>query len=372
MPQPELTQKIAYQALQDFFNNNKPFVLFGSGLSCAVASAFSMNDLRNFLKADQTLQNLTSSQKKEWDEVLEQLKDGQSDFETAMNAIKDKALLETIINATARCVGAADRRFSSIILENPETWPAVSLFRRLTESLPETDPILHVATTNYDLLAEYAFSSADILYTTGYEGGVLKKRDWEMAKNRFSHYETIRPGKSKLMSKHSIKKHICLYKVHGSLNLFKTEKDMLAEYNAWTWLDDHPAKWRRVMITPGIAKHETINKYRASLFSKFDEAVARHSAFLFLGFGFNDNHLANSDLMAKLKNEGRPALIITKCANDAIHSLIRECKNIWLVCEDNNNSKNSVIKNGAYINELSLEDEQLWKADVFFRKILGG
>ena len=49
MDKPILTKDIAYKALQDFFDD-KPFVLFATGTSCAVDQGFGMGALEADLK----------------------------------------------------------------------------------------------------------------------------------------------------------------------------------------------------------------------------------------------------------------------------------------------------------------------------------
>ena len=63
MAKPILTKEIAYKALQNFFDQ-KPFVLFGTGTSCAVDTAFGMGALKEHLEKTISLKDLTGEQKK--------------------------------------------------------------------------------------------------------------------------------------------------------------------------------------------------------------------------------------------------------------------------------------------------------------------
>ena len=176
MSKAELSKKIAYAALQDFFNQ-VPFVLFATGTSCAVDLEFGMASLEAFLKKEIPDFDLAPDQALEWANIIEALA-SDSDFESAMNAVQDEKLLNKIIEKTAEHVSNADRKNTFGILNGSVHWPAINIFKRLVDKLPENNQPLHVATPNYDLLAEYAFTRADIPFSTGFCGGVLRKLDW--------------------------------------------------------------------------------------------------------------------------------------------------------------------------------------------------
>lgn len=365
MTKPELTKEIAYKALQNFFNQ-KPFVLFGTGISCAVDQDFGMGTLEHYLKAEIPKRTLTKQQKIEWKNVLEALSRN-SDFEAAMNGIKDKSLLKFVIETTAEQVSIVNRKNTFEILNREKSWPATSMFKRLVDRLPETDRTLHVATPNYDLLAEYAFAQAAICYTTGFWGGIVRKLDWIQAERQMTYAEKVPSGRSKVTSITRLKKHIRLYKVHGSLNTFFFE-DQLVETDAWT---KAPENVERLMITPGTSKHEKLHDYRGALLGEYDKAVRGHSAFLFLGFGFNDTQLVNNAISEKLKQNASPALIITRSSNSRIESLLKDCKNTWLVCKHPENNSTRIF-NKKYQDWLNLPDKELWKFDRFTTEIMGG
>ena len=284
-----------------------------------------------------------------------------------MNGIEDSALLTHIINETADQVSGENQKYAFKIFNNESPWPATKMIKRLVDRLPETDRTLHVATPNYDLLAEYAFTQANIPYTTGFCGGVVRKLDWSQAERQLTYAEKIPAGKSKLKSITRSHKHLRLYKVHGSLNTFIVN-DRIVETDAW---QKPPAGTMRLMITPGTSKYEKLHNYRDTLLLEYDKAVRSHNAFLFLGFGFNDNQLVNNAILEKLKNNGSPALIITRSANPRIEAVLKESKNVWLICKGPENDSTRIM-NCSYPNELNLQNKQLWKFDTFTREIMGG
>jgi hypothetical protein len=107
------------------------------------------------------------------------------------------------------------------------------------------------------------------------------------------------------------------------------------------------------------------------LLGKFDEAIEKHSAFLFIGFGFNDSQINNDSLKRKLIDQKCPGLIITKDKNDKIETLLKECENLWLVCKGKKD-EDTAIHNCRYSDGLLLSDVRLWDVNEFTKIITGG
>lgn len=362
-----LTKNTAYRRLGGFFeNNSKIFVLFGTGLSCAVDSRFSMDTLKNHLLSEIPKRTLDQEQKGEWDKATHALTGG-ADLESAMNAIKDENLTELIIRITSEMLAHVDREYGIKILTGKISWPALPLFKRLYEKLHATNKCLDVATPNYDLLAEYAFERARIPYITGYYGGVCRQLGWTQAERSLSYKEqSARRGPKP----DKIKEHIRLYKVHGSLNTFKIGNDVV-ENNSW--ICTPPNDVGRLMVTPGTQKYEKLHENRQELLGPFDDAIERNGAFLFLGFGFNDNQLSNAAIRRKLKDQQCPGLIVTRENNPRIDALLKECEKLWLVCKPQNATTDStMILNCSYPDGLHVKNKRLWDAGEFAREILGG
>lgn len=362
-----LTKEIAYEAIQKFFEE-KPFVLFGTGTSCAVDFRFGMTALKEYLLNEIPKVKLNPEQMKQWG-VVEKALNHNPDLETAMNSIQDEALLNHIVEKTSCILVRLDQEYGYKILTSKISWPAKSLFEILVKSLPETDRILSVATPNYDLLAEYAFENAEIPYITGFTGGICRSLDWSQAIKSVTYREKNPVGK-KIRKEVKFKKHIRLYKVHGSLNTFKLNDTTIVENNAW--IASVPDGVTRLMVTPGISKYKKLHQSRSTLLSQFDSAIENHSSFLFIGFGFNDLQLNNDSLKKKLKDQNCPGLIITREINTGITQLLNECDNLWVVCKHGDSKNESTrIYNKQYSDWLYLEDKQIWKIDYFTKEILG-
>ncbi len=360
----KLTKEIAYKEFQKYFQG-KPFVLFGTGMSCAVDNKFGMACLKEHLLDKLAKEKLNPAQQAEWNSVINLLDSG-VDFESAMNSVNDDDLINKIVAITGDFVSKLDYEYSQEILNGNKNWPASTLFKKLVDKLPATDRELHVATPNYDMLAEYAFSKAGIPYINGFYGGVTRQLSWKQSRRSITYVDKV-PCRKKIRLVTRERKHIALYKVHGSLNLFLTN-DILIENNALLYMPT-PKGTERLIITPGISKNEKLHQFRKELLGKFDDAVEKHNFFLFLGFGFNDKQLNTRTILDKLKNQKCNGLIITKDTNNRIDELLDEAENLWLICQLGSGTH---IKNKKYSAPLFLQNEELWKVDIFTQKILGG
>jgi hypothetical protein len=365
-----LNKEIAYEALQNFFSN-KPFVLFGTGPSIAVDNRFGMSALKDFLCEEIPKKILTDRQKTEWEKLVNSLhKD--NDLESAMDEVKDKDLLQMVIQSTSELLVNLNYEFYEKILSGKKDWPPLPLFKRLVEGLPETDRTLHVATTNYDLLAEAAFEGEKLPYITGFYGGVCRCLDWEKAGQSMTYIDTVNNPRSKKIKRETKTiKHIRLYKVHGSLNTFMFNNEFV-ENNYWMQKCPDDIDIKREMITPGGQKYWRLHDNRQHLLYEYDRAIKNHNAFLFIGFGFKDDQLINQYFKNKLRNKKCPALILTRDSNKKIDEIWQENDNTWLVCKTPEKDDNRAIICNSRYNTPYLADEPLWDSSRFAAEILGG
>lgn len=361
-----LSETEARQHLRDFFRE-KPLVFFGTGLSCALDSRFGMPALKDALLSNINENGLTDAQKIEWSNVKTKLLE-KNDLENALNEVSNHGLLSQIVACTGRFISQLDKEHSYNIATKKSFWPGTMLIKKMVDTLSDKDCILHVLTPNYDLLFEYACESANITYTNGFIGCVHKRIDWSAAERSMQYKEASAFGKNNIRYIDKDKKHVRLHKVHGSLNYFY-HNDELIENNSWTW--DPPEFAQRIIITPGLSKYEVLQKYRQELLTRADSAISSSSSFLFLGYGFNDNHLEEY-IKRKLISQASHGLIITRSINEKINTLLQGAKNLWVVCAEGDNSANSKIFNSQYDDWLILPGVKIWDVQEFYSDILGG
>src|SRR5690606_10867032 len=299
----------------------------------------------------------------EWMGVAGCLQHGE-DLENALNSVSNHELLRIVASITGEFVASLDRLFAYAIAQGHTEWPAIRLLNRILATLPDSDPILHVLTPNYDMLFEYSCDYSATPYTNGLFGGIERKEDWNAINRALTLPYRARRG-SRIKTFYRPRKHIRLYKVHGSLNYF-LHRGSIIENNAWMW--DPPAFAERVMITPGLSKYQTLQRYRRELLQFADNAVESATHFLFLGYGFNDSHLEEY-IKRKLVTQSAPGLIVTRDCNPRIESLLEEADNLWLVCKEVEGD-GSRIFNKRHSGWLSLSGQKLWDVRPFTNRIV--
>ncbi|MBL0865899.1 hypothetical protein G5647_05645 [Pectobacterium carotovorum] len=360
----ELTKEIAYKVIADFFSEQKPFVLFGTGTSCALDRNFGMPALEHHLRAElATL--VIDAQVQQWQQVIGALNANTHDFESAMDFIKDDILTSRIVELTASFVAKLDANYSYQIMSGTRNWPAGVILKKLVDTLPQTDKQLHVATPNYDLLAEYSFIRNKIFYITGFYGGYCRQYDWNQARKIVQSIQRS-VGRTRQVSTVVEHNHIRLYKPHGSLNTFEVDT-RLVECDGW--ILNKPANVIRSMITPGTAKYQRLHKDR-TLLAEYDKAVSTHTSFLFLGFGFNDSQLVNNIFRHKLEKDQCPALVLTRDMNIRIEEWLDKCPNMWVVCKQIATEKTRIF-NSKFDDWLYINDKELWQFENFTNEFLG-
>ncbi len=336
-------------------------------MSCALDPRFGMPALTEELTNSVTVDGCNSRQAMQWNEALQSLKSGH-DLEAALDKVADSELVAAITYATAEFISKLDRQFSLRLSKGDIEWPAAGFFKRIVDTLPPSDSTLHVLTPNYDTLFEHSCDYHSIPYTTGFCGGIQRDLDWARAAQSMQYKRNVMQG-SRMRTVTKYRKHIRVYKVHGSLNLF-FHNNVLVENNSWMW--DAPGFASRVMITPGLSKFRELQIHRRELLASADAAIDKASRFLFLGYGFNDNHL-ESYISRKLIDHSCKGLIVTRDSNVRIESLLDRADNLWLVCKiPEEDACGTRIFNRQYADWLRLPGKQLWDISKFTVELIGG
>lgn len=357
-----MLEKTAYTGLGNFFEAT-PFVILGTGISCAVDTDFGMKRLQEYLETE--LEDIAGTQKREWDKVRKTLSNGK-DLECALDHAQDEDLIKKIVEHTAALMLKLDLKYREKIFNGSVIWPMESLIKKMFGSIKVDNHVLHIATTNYDMLPEYSFEKNGLPYSTGFYGVIERKLNWSLAERPFHKCKKIRVG-SRLYCDNVKEPHIKLHKVHGSINTFEHNGNIM-ENNLF--IHDKPHDIERLMITPGVKKHEKLHHVRDELLGEYDKALSNQYSLLFAGFGFNDTQLINATMKRKIQEDKCSTLIVTRDSNQRIESLIGGLDNVWLVCSEQGNENNTLIRKGA--DEIIIHGEQFWKIDAFTKKILGG
>lgn len=335
-------------------------------MSCALDPRFGMPALRDELSQYLVPNPAEPKQVEQWEMVRGSLQGG-DDLEAALDNVADTTLLKKITSVTGRFIASIDHEYALKISNQQVVWPATQFFKRLVDTLPEGDKVLHVLTPNYDTLFEHACDAVGILYATGFFGGMERRMDWDaMDQSMWQSQRVAQRGRFRTVL--NTRNHARLYKVHGSLNLF-LHQNTVVENNAWMW--DPPDFAERVMITPGLSKHEVLQTYRQELLRPADEAIDKANRFLFLGYGFNDSHLEEY-INRKLITQGCKGLIVTRDSNPRIEALLHRAQNLWLVCKSSEVGDDGTrLFNKQYSNWLEMPAERLWDVQSFATEFFG-
>ncbi|MCD6271477.1 MAG: SIR2 family protein [Deltaproteobacteria bacterium] len=363
----KLDKETAYSIIRNIFDK-KVLIIVGTGASMAVDPEFGMVALAEELR--RKMPDAVSSDKKlesSWNKINEKIKD--TGLEKALDGINNEELRSTIIKIAGNFVTRIDAEYKKKSLSaDSYAFPMEKFLLKLFSSLSVINPCLNIITPNYDLLIEHICDKNKIPYCTGFTGGITKYYEWNTAEKEMYYTKNISGAKKKPKKVERIKKHIKLHKVHGSLNWF-WQNQQIIEDNSLVYDREHTLK--RAIIPPGDAKiPEAFMNYR-DFFTRADKAIASDDAYIFAGYGFNDIHI-EKEIDKHLKINSKHGVIITKELSNKAKNLINMVDNLWAVFQDPDNSANTLIKNRKYNNHLIIEHSDLWMIDKLTDIILGG
>lgn len=258
----------------------------------------SMGDLSSYLKNN--LQTGTVAEEKAWLIVRKSLDQGDH-LEAALEGeALPTTLLAKIVRLTWQCVNEKDMPLLDAAASNGGRFALGRLFSALFNS---THNEVHIVTTNYDRVAEYACNSVGILFQTGFAPGYVQK--WEST-NRVKFFHGSKASRV-----------IKIWKVHGSLDWFNTADDRTIGLPVFNLPS---AEYTPLIVTPGLNKYEKTHEdpFRTTI-NGADMALRNASAFLCIGFGFRDQHI-HPKIIERCREKNVPTVVLA-------HTLTEEAKN---------------------------------------------
>jgi hypothetical protein len=271
------------------WTNRVPLIILGSGASVPMGlptMGILGEHLKNFISfSDQEDQN----QFDEFKTLFEKVKD----LESALLRIQLRPnVLKSIIDETWKLVNKCDMELYKRLLNGTEDFPLSELTNYL---LATAQRKLSIITTNYDRMAEYAASLSDSFICTGF------------ANNYFGHFsKSIHQYDLTKLS--GFKGQINIWKVHGSLDWFKTKEDKDMNLPLRQTI---PINFKPLIVTPGLSKYyETQLEPFRTIFTEADNEIEKSNSYLCIGYGFNDIHV-QPKLITQIKS-GKPIIVITK------------------------------------------------------------
>ncbi len=213
-----------------------------------------------------------------WDRISVELTNG-AGLETALGSdVLPESLVEILTSEIATLVRHAELAAIGQIMDAD----AVPALGRLLDHTLKVSDITDVVTTNYDRLVEVHAARAGVSVDTMFYGHTLGRLNASRSHDELLRPRTV-PGKASAMQL-ATWPHIRLAKPHGSLD----------------WVSHHDQLLRSELEIPGTKQIIAPGggKYRLGYEIPFDahrnranDAIDGASALLFLGYGFNDEHL---------------------------------------------------------------------------------
>ncbi len=358
-----------YNGLLDLFKQHRKWVLFfGTGTSCDLDPSFGMPALQVQLSEE-------LGKVPEWARVDKALRAGCS-LEQALDGT-DSGLSQDARRKFRQVAGdhvaRVDRQYRDELLSGSKAWVGTNLLMTLLGRLPPANPRLSVITSNYDMLIEYACSAHRIRWTTGFVGELTRTWNWDAAQDALLQSRGNRSGPRGMTELNRVPR-VELFKVHGSVNRFIRDGEQI-ECDLWS--ETVPSGFERDVAIPGGLKYQQHAESNADTVYRARQAIEGAQGYLVIGYGFNDPHL-HDRIVEQARIHNRPLIVMTQQLDaEAIEKLRKAGVHVWILlaaplsgggCDS---SKTRVYMPGCP-EPVDLDNEQIWKCDVFAEHILGG
>jgi SIR2-like domain len=339
------TEQISKLA-QSCFQGN-PVIVLGSGASMPHGLP-SMADLAFFLKSHIVPAN--DAEKVGWAAVVDEMDAGKH-LEAALEGKNlPESILQKIVRETWNCVNEKDAAVYFGLAQDPAAFP---LGRILSALFQSSNIAVHVVTTNYDRVIEFACNSAGLLFNSGFTPGYLQK--WEAAGGIGF---TI-GGKPTRVVK--------IWKVHGSLDWFQTAADDIVLGMPVFQLPDE--SYLPLIVTPGLNKYEKTHQdpFRSTI-SGADAALRGATAFLTIGFGFRDQHI-HPKIIQQCKERNVPIVVLARTLTDEAKDFLHKNagQNYLGIEADEGNGSRAITRH--HPEGFSIPDQDFWSAEGFMNLV---
>ncbi|WP_165730249.1 SIR2 family protein [Polaribacter sp. 20A6] len=340
-----MEKEAIFKQLQSW-TNNIPLIILGSGASVPFKLP-SMWVLGDYIK--NSISFTDTKDQNQFTEFITEF-DKTGDLETTLTKLQLREnVLSEIVNKTWELVNKADLEAYEYFINNSNDFPLSKLLEHFLDTAGKKVSII---TTNYDRLAEYASSLAKAVICTGY------------SQNPIGHFSNSIQSNN-LASLKGYKGQVNIWKVHGSLDWFKSIED---ENIQLPNRQNIPQNYRPLIVTPGISKfYETSFEPYRTIFARSDNEIDSANGYLCIGYGFNDEHV-QPKLITQIKNN-KPIIVITKELTPKTKQSIidNNCKNYMLIEEAN--SKDTKIYSSKF-GEVIIEDTSYWELGEYLKLII--
>jgi hypothetical protein len=327
--------------LAQFCFQGNPVIVLGSGGSMPHGLP-GMGDLATYLKG-----HITPSGDKEesgWDAVIADLDSGKH-LEAALEGKNlSDSLLRKIVRETWNCINEKDAEVFFGLAKAPTAFPLGNILRALFQS---TNVAVHVVTTNYDRVIEYACNSAGLLFNAGFTPGYLQT--WEASGVGF----VVGSKPTRLVK---------IWKVHGSLDWFQTADDTVVGLPVFQLPDDTHLP---LIVTPGLNKYEKTHQdpFRSTI-NGADAALRGALAFLTIGYGFRDEHV-HPKVKERCKTYNVPIVVLARSLTDEAKDFLKKNAGQKYLGVESDGGAGSRVYTTDHPDGFDVPDREIWSAEGF-------
>ncbi|QHJ12882.1 hypothetical protein FX988_03140 [Paraglaciecola mesophila] len=336
----EILNKISKQA-QDYYKNT-PVIILGSGASAAFGMS-GMWQLAQHLMANVDVVDLHDNEQTSWHNFCEKLK-ADIDLETALHDVPlSPELTGRVVSETWSLLAPEDFTVFEGSLNNLSLFPLGKLLKHMFRS---TAKELNIITPNYDRLAEYACEQENIHHYSGFSHGY---RGYSAKKDYLS-----------------CSRQVNIWKVHGSLGWFSNSNGVIIFLSN---VSEIPNDLTPLIVTPGIEKYRSTHKepYK-TIIHESDDVMDKATAYLCIGFGFNDEHI-QTKLVNRCANNGASVIIITYKLTEATKEFIaNESTDKYLAIEAAEDNKSKIYS--SLLDEPAEVEGEFWSLSGFMNLIM--
>ncbi|WP_345243218.1 SIR2 family protein [Pontibacillus salipaludis] len=308
--------------VEELLGSNPVFVV-GSGAS-AGAGISGMGSLAEYLIKNIT-ELKTLEDTNEWNVITKRLEEGEG-LEEALQKSESRIsenLTREIIGKTWGCISQDEKKpLLKISIGNDQTGLS-RLFRHFSNS---SNGRLEFITTNYDQIIEWAASINGWQIWDGFDTGPIS---YPISASTLDEtmLRYVKRGKHHVPEE---KRHLRIYKPHGSLNWFRKSDGRMIKLAGFSYADQELLKENNVtpeIVTPGTGKYlkTHLDPYN-NILAEMNRSIQNAKSMLFFGFGFNDIHI-QGQFDPHLRNSSIPKLILARTLTDKFHELV-ECRRI--------------------------------------------
>lgn len=339
-----------YTSIQGIFRRGLTIIV-GSGASCSYGLP-SMGALADHLQLEIPARaaSLCSEGASRWQRISEELGKGVG----LESALGDEPVPSALADLLASVIAAQVQESEAAAISRILGGDSVSSFGRLFDYILRTSEITDVITTNYDRLLEVHAARAGVRVDTMFYGHTIGRLDQSLSRDELLQRQSVagRGAQITVRTRH----HIRLSKPHGSLDWFLHNGECLRS--------DLAISGVRQIVAPGGGK------YRLGYEVPFDaqreranEAIDKATALLFVGYGFNDEHL-QTHVRARFAEV--PSVVISRNLTERAVEYMRR-NSAAISIEMAASTDVSRVTQGIESLEIPLA---LWDLDVFVKEVL--